>query len=112
MLADEKERVFLTSMVVCLFARGVYTRELLADCLQALGYNALAENMDQISGHIQELRWKTRFSTGFDPATISIPKRFSQVSNWKGALDAEFMDRLKAEYSTAITKMTDHKTNG
>jgi aldehyde:ferredoxin oxidoreductase len=112
LLADEKERVFLTSMVVCLFARGVYTRELLADCLQALGYSNLAENMDQISGHIQGLRWKTRFSTGFDPATISIPKRFSQVSNWKGALDAEFMDRLKAEYSTAIIKMTDHKTNG
>ncbi len=34
---DERERVLLTSMVSCLFARNVYTPELLARCLNAVG---------------------------------------------------------------------------
>ena len=38
---DERERAFLTSMVSCLFARNVYTPELLARCLNAVGYRGL-----------------------------------------------------------------------
>ena len=36
-MADEASRAFLTSMVACLFARGVYTEELLAECLKVVG---------------------------------------------------------------------------
>ena len=38
LVKDEQGRVLLTSMVACLFARGVYTDELLARCLKSVGY--------------------------------------------------------------------------
>ena len=41
LMADEASRAFLTSMVACLFARGVYNEELLPECLKVLGYGAL-----------------------------------------------------------------------
>ena len=44
LVQDEKSRVFLTSMVCCLFAREVYKEAVLADCLNAVGYRSLAEN--------------------------------------------------------------------
>ena len=37
LVKDEQGRVLLTSMVACLFARGVYTDALLADCLKSVG---------------------------------------------------------------------------
>jgi len=48
LVQDEKARVFLTSMVSCLFAREVYKETVLADCLNAVGYRNLAENVDSV----------------------------------------------------------------
>jgi aldehyde:ferredoxin oxidoreductase len=105
LVQDEQERVFLTSMVSCLFAREVYKRELLAECLDSLGYKALAAKMAEVSRNIQRLRWKTRLNTGFDPSAVKIPKRFSEVTNWKGEMDGIFMKALRSEYAEKIRDM-------
>src|SRR5512135_1123247 len=52
LVQDEKARGFLTSMVSCLFAREVYKESVLADCLNAVGYRNLAENVDSVSRRI------------------------------------------------------------
>jgi aldehyde:ferredoxin oxidoreductase len=105
LLQDEQERVFLTSMVSCLFARNVYTMKVLSDCLGSVGYKVLAENIDSVSRTVQKLRWKVRLATGFNPESVSIPKRFIEVSTWKGPVDEEFLMALKREYASRIAKM-------
>lgn len=105
LLNDEKARVFLTSMVSCLFARNVYTNELLKDCLSVIGYKNIADNVEKISAEIQKLRWKTRVSTGYDPEKIKIPKRFYEVITSKGAIDAGFLNSLTQEYSRRIMNL-------
>jgi aldehyde:ferredoxin oxidoreductase len=102
LVSDEEGRVFLTSMVACLFARGVYTEEQLADCLRSVGYNDLADNMAAVSQNIQKLRWRTRFATGFKPEKITIPKRFSEVTTWKGDVDSVYLDAIKNAYAERI----------
>lgn len=102
---DEQGRVLLTSMVSCLFAREVYKNELLARCLNALGYHALADNMDEVSRHIQKLRWKARVATGFDPHKVNIPKRFTEVTTSKGRVDKDFLTTLKNEYAKRIMEL-------
>ena len=99
---DEKGRVFLTSMVSCLFARGVYTDEVLGNCLKSVGYGTLADNMGKISEDIQRLRWKLRVRSGYRPESLSIPKRFSEITTWKGQVDRQFMEALKAGYAQGI----------
>jgi aldehyde:ferredoxin oxidoreductase len=103
--ADERDRAFLTSMVSCLFAREVYKRELLAECLGSLGYKTLADNMEAVSQHIQTLRWNLRLKTGFDPSAVEIPRRFTEVATWKGAVDGDFIHRLKEGYAKRIVEM-------
>ena len=93
------------SRLTCLFAREVYKDKLLADCLISLGYSNLAGNMGEVSQHIQKLRWKTRLATGFDPVAVKIPRRFSEVTNWKGAIDEVFMTALKNEYGKRIIEL-------
>jgi aldehyde:ferredoxin oxidoreductase len=105
LITDEASRAFLTSMVACLFARGVYTEELLAECLQVLGYGALADSIDAVSRNIQKLRWQARLATGFDPLKVSIPKRFTEVTTWKGQVDGEFLEELKDTYAKRLLEL-------
>jgi aldehyde:ferredoxin oxidoreductase len=105
LLKDEQGRVFLTSMVACLFAREVYQDELLAECLNSLGYKGLADHMGQVAKHIQELRWQVRLATGFDPTAVKIPKRFTEVVTWKGPVDADFLHALNGEYAKRIVEL-------
>ncbi len=105
LIADEPGRAFLTSMVSCLFARSVYTEEMLADCLQTIGYNTLAKTIPQVAEKIRTLRWQVRAQTGFDPDNFSIPKRFYQVKTWKGQIDKSYLDNLKKEYGIRIQRI-------
>src|SRR5512136_391849 len=112
LVQDEKARVFLTSMVSCLFAREVYKEAALADCLNAVGYRNLAENMDSVARRVQNMRWQMRLKTGFDPGSVKIPERFKQVVTWKGALDTNYLDSLQMTYAQRIREMGNSSERG
>jgi len=105
LVEDEKKRCFLTSMVSCLFARGVYGDEMLARALESVGYSSLAQTQDQVGENIQRLRWRTRFETGYDPDSVEIPKRYREVTTWKGKVDPDYMTALKTEYAKRIKEL-------
>ena len=42
------------------------------------------------------------FRTGFDPRTVSIPKRFLEVETRRGKIDGAYLDALKDAYAGAI----------
>lgn len=103
--ADERERAALTSMVACLFARGVYTDALLAECLRSVGYESLAGSLGALGREVQTRRWRARLATGYEPEGITIPKRFTEVTNWKGGVDAAFLGQLQAAYARRIREL-------
>jgi len=105
LISDESSRCFLTSMVSCLFARGVYTDTRLAECLKAVGYPKLAEDIPAVSRRIQTERWRLRFATGYDPDRVEIPRRFAEVTTWKGPIDEPYLSALKTEYSRRIRSL-------
>ena len=102
LIDDEPGRAFLTSMVGCLFARSVYKEDQLAECLDLVGFRALAGNIQVCSENIRQLRWKVRAQTGFKPENFTIPKRFYQVRTWKGPIDGNYLNSLKDEYGRRI----------
>jgi aldehyde:ferredoxin oxidoreductase len=105
LVKDEQGRVLLTSMVACLFARGVYTDALLAECLKSVGYGSLADNLGSMSKNIQQLRWKTRIATGYRPEDVTIPKRFLEITTGKGPMDGAFLAGVKDRYAKAIRSL-------
>ncbi|SDB42655.1 aldehyde:ferredoxin oxidoreductase [Desulfonatronum thiosulfatophilum] len=102
---DERERVLLTSLVSCLFARGVYKKELLAECLEAVGLSELAGNMDQAADAMQRLRWKVRLSTGYEPEKTTVPKRCMEVETWAGKMNPGYMNAVRQGYIKAIREL-------
>jgi aldehyde:ferredoxin oxidoreductase len=109
LIDDEQGRVLLTSMVGCLFARGVYKDELVAACLKSVGYDKIAETLGPVSRGIQELRWKARFATGYRPEEVTIPKRFSEITTGKGHMDVAYLDALMQTYAKAIRELAGPK---
>ncbi|MEN6485255.1 MAG: aldehyde ferredoxin oxidoreductase N-terminal domain-containing protein [Syntrophobacteraceae bacterium] len=102
LVQDEQARVLLTSLVSCLFARGVYGSEVISECLRSVGYVTLADRLPAVAGDIQQLRWRMRLGTGFDPHAVTIPKRFLEVETWRGRIDAAYLEALKNAYADAI----------
>lgn len=39
------------------------------------------------------------------PAAVSIPKRFTEVTTWKGKVDGELLAMLKNSYGRSILKL-------
>lgn len=109
LIKDESGRAFLTSMVSCLFGRGVYNDEQLAECLDVVGYGEIAKNIEIIGERIRAMRWKMRFDTGYDPDSVTIPNRYLEVTTWKGKTDPEYLSALKAEYGSRIRELVSDK---
>jgi len=92
-------------MVACLFARGVYADNVLAECLKSVGYGTLADTLSPVSRNIQQLRWKTRLATGYRPEDVTIPKRFFEITTSKGPIDGPFLAGLKDQYAHTIREL-------
>lgn len=105
LIEDERQRVLLTSMVGCLFARSVYGEERLAEALDCLGWGSAAAGLGAASRAVQARRWALRLASGFVPGAVKIPKRFLEVVTWKGSLDADYLAALCTAYAGRITAL-------
>ena len=52
--------------------------------------------------HVQKMRWRLRLATGFDPQGVKIPRRFTEVTTWKGKVDETFLFSLMEAYAKRI----------
>lgn len=105
MIEDERKRCMMTSMVNCLFARKVYTPDRIRECLNVMGFEEAAENLDELAGEVQKSRWRVKFASGFDPDRIKIPKRYREVVTWRGKIDSKRLDAIRAAYQDAIVRL-------
>lgn len=102
LVEDERSRCLLTSCVGCLFARKVYSEPVLAECLDSLGWSEAAQRLPAIGGEVQRARWRMRLATGYDPRQVPLPRRFTEVKNWKGEIDLAYLQALRAGYAGVI----------
>ncbi len=105
MLKDEHGRVMLTCMVACLFARGVYSEERLQTALESIGDAPLAAGLDAASENIRRKRWQLKFRCGYKPEDVKIPKRYSEITTWKGPIDTEYMENVRSSYIEAVREL-------
>ena len=102
LLSEEQRRVVLTCMVSCLFARNVYTEEVLQKALESIDKSELADGLAEQGEQVRKKRWQLKFKTGYDPARITISKRFRQIETFKGPLDEVFLKDVAEAYQKAV----------
>ncbi len=105
LIQDEGDRVLLTSMVACLFARKVYTTERVQECLSACGLDDIAVALPTAAHTAQALRRKLQLDTGFIPENLVIPKRYTEITTWKGPMDITYLEDLRRLYIERLRSM-------
>lgn len=97
--AEEKERCMLNSLIICLFARKVYDRELIISALNSLGYNYTNDDLTAIGERIYRTKLRIKKSLGFDQMNVKLPKRLFETPSLSGQLNAETVYELIEMYN-------------
>jgi aldehyde:ferredoxin oxidoreductase len=102
LISEERWRQVLTSLVICLFARGVYDRESVLKALAIAGCEWTEAELDRLG--VQTLRRKYDFKQreGFDLASMRIPRRILETPSPAGPFDETFMRRAIARYQELL----------
>jgi aldehyde:ferredoxin oxidoreductase len=102
LLTEERWRQVLTSLVICLFARGIYTEEMILKSLAVAGFNWSTDELSRLG---TETLWrKNQFKTreGFDLTQVRIPRRILETPSPLGTLDETFMRQAIARFATEL----------
>lgn len=102
LVLEEEWRNVLNSLIICLFARKLYTPELVVECFQNLGMSYTEEELLELGKEIQKERYltKIRFGFTFEELFKTIPKRAWEMPNSHGTIRPEKYDELKAAFIT------------
>lgn len=98
LLEEERWRQVLSSLVVCFFARGVYTPETVLQALTAIGWNRSPDDLARLGNETLRRKYEFKVREGFDPAALRIPQRILETPSPLGTLDEDFLRRAIARF--------------
>jgi aldehyde:ferredoxin oxidoreductase len=103
LLKEEEWRQILSSLVVCFFARKVYTPAVIPKALDAIGVKGwTSEKLEELGREIHRAKMDFKFREGFNLDTIRIPKRIFEVPTPQGLLKEEELRKAIAIYKERI----------
>ncbi len=93
---EEKWRQILSSLVVCFFARGIYTEEVVLKALDSAGFEMTKEDLVRIGEEIYNRKYEFKFREGFSLDEYKLPKRIFETVAPTGMIDEKYMkDTIK-----------------
>ncbi|HPD96696.1 MAG TPA: aldehyde ferredoxin oxidoreductase N-terminal domain-containing protein [Synergistales bacterium] len=86
-------RMVLNSLVICLFARGVYDASTISKGLEALGLDWSPEKLLDLGARALKAKYAWKKKCGFSPERITIPEKMLRVRTSNGLIDRERMKK-------------------
>lgn len=96
LLAEETWRQVLSSLVVCFFARGIYTPELVSRALEMSGYQLSPDDLQRMGREIWRAKYDFKLREGFSLDNLPIPRRILETPTALGNLSEETFHRAVA----------------
>lgn len=93
LVKEECWRQILSSMVLCFFARGIYTPELVTRCLDAVGWKLGPTELTALGERIYREKYRFKLREGFDFGKLRLPGRIFETASPFGPFDEAFMRR-------------------
>ncbi len=101
-VAEESWRQVLSSLVVCFFARGIYTPDVVRDALACCGIETTEERLRAIGAETLANKWAFKRSCGFDPAALRVPDRVFETPSPSGTIDRASFAHLLARFAARV----------
>ncbi len=98
LLEEERWRQVLASLVVCYFARSIYTRDTVQRALGAVGLDWSEEDLNRLGADTLRRKYAFKVREGFEPAELRIPERILETPSPLGEIDEEFLRKAVAHF--------------
>lgn len=102
LLEEERWRQVLTSLVICLFARGVYDLDTVRRALAVAGFERTAEEISQLGAEVLRQKYAFKEREGFDVAQLPLPARIWETPSPAGPFDEEFLRAAVRAYREGL----------
>lgn len=102
LIKEERWRQILSSAVVCFFARGIYTPEVILKALKVAGYNLTNEDLDRMGREIHRIKYDFKMREGFSFEGLRLPKRIFETPGPFGQVDEGFLRKAIEEAKREI----------
>lgn len=105
LIEEEKWRQVLSSLVVCFFARKVYTPEVIVEAFKPLGIEIDENGLFELGSKIYAEKLRLKVKMGFNINSLRIPKRILETETLHGKLDKKFFDEALSYYSKIVKEL-------
>ena len=102
LVEEERWRQVLTSLVICLFARGMYTPQVVLQALATVGIEWSADELARLGADVLKRKYDFKQREGFDLAALRIPKRILETPTPLGTIEEDFMRQSIQAYGQAL----------
>lgn len=104
LLEEEQWRQVLSSLAICYFARGIYTRDVVRRALKTAGFELTTEQIDALGKAIYNEKFKFKFREGFKVADLKLAERVYQTDSPLGKVDREFIAAAVSYFGTKVSQ--------
>lgn len=91
LIKEEQWRQVLSSLVICYFARGVYSPDVIIRALQMTGLNFSEEGLLELGKAIHRAKYRFKLREGFDPGQLPLPDRIFETPTPAGTLQRDYL---------------------
>ncbi len=99
LLKEERWRQVLTSLPICLFARGLYTPEMVLQTLSTIGIEWTLADMERLGAETLRLKHAYKQREGFAFEDLRLPNRIYKTPAPAGPFDESFMREAIQHYA-------------
>ncbi len=91
LIEEETARQVVTSLHACLFARKVFTPEVMEECFDSIGRPFPAAALEEAGKRIFDLKNSLRRKLGYNPGALRIPARLLETPTSMGKIEEQFL---------------------
>ena len=106
LLKEEAWRQILTSLVVCLFAREIFDREVVINTLGVSGIKVSGEDLYKIGMEILRNKFRFKLREGFEPKNLRIPHRILETETPLGKIDEGYLKKAVEQFFNLLQSDT------
>ncbi len=91
LIDEERWRQILSSLVICFFARAIYTPEIVSKALNVMGWDLAPDDLNKVGVEILKAKYEFKLREGYDFRKIRIPQRVLETPTPFGLVAEEYV---------------------
>ncbi len=112
LIKEEEWRFILNSLTICLFARKIYTEDIILRALGSIGINKTMDELNATSKKIHSLKYKIKIVNGFDLSSLKFPEKLFSVQTGRGKMNKSTVQKMILQYTEKIKNLMKEDFNG